>query len=261
MESFYIISFDLEATGLSTQTAGVCEIGMHISKVKDTTIIDVGKFSDYCKPYEPMSEKASEITKLTNEFLSTCCRPSKLLQDFADAIDKHCTEDMPRVLVSYNGHRYDIPLLTCEVERNNMDALTYFRKMKISYSVDVLNLARKCLSTSKLQRKANGNVSYKLGDVYKSLVGKELSNAHNASYDAYGVVECIMNSCELLDGMRCSMKQNDECVCNLNSLVSSVLEKKNKKRKHQTVFDMVAKKKRKKDQDTTKKTKTHDQQS
>ena len=90
MKKFYVASFDLEATDLCIYSAAICEFGTtcHLftfteeeeeeeeegkdgKKKLSLEVEDLTPFSMYCQPRVPMSESASRVTGLTNEFLNT----------------------------------------------------------------------------------------------------------------------------------------------------------------------------------------------
>ena len=117
-------------------------------------------------------------------------------------IDKVCTcPEIPRVLMTYNGDAYDIPVMIAELMRNVPNPMENIKKMKITYNMDILACARKCADPSKLKRNKLGRPSYRLGDLYEAFMGETMGSAHNALGDAIGVLKCVENICDITDAI------------------------------------------------------------
>jgi hypothetical protein len=63
-----------------------------------------------------------------------------LLCDFLDA---HCPASSQRVLFSYNGHAFDLPVLVQHLLLDGVDPDKYLDKLKCTYSLDIMLLAAK----------------------------------------------------------------------------------------------------------------------
>ncbi len=96
-----------------------------------------------------------------------------------------------RVLVAYNGRRFDMPMLTKEMQRVGMDPCAFARSLRITYFCDPFEMAKKVIDTTSLPQNDRGNVSYKMTDVYRACLSKELVNAHSALSDANGLLEMV----------------------------------------------------------------------
>lgn len=190
---YYVISFDCETTGLSVTRDQIVEFGAVVRLWDDTRVEELAPFSMYCRPtVVTMSRRASEITGITMQSLEKQPTIRRVLESFRDHLDKVCTDaDAPRVLVSYNGFAYDIPIVVAEAERCGMSAITYFRELRIQTSVDVLLFGREVLDTTCLVRKANGKCSYRLGDVYVACCKQPLLGAHGAVADSRAVLDIL----------------------------------------------------------------------
>jgi DNA polymerase III alpha subunit (gram-positive type) len=192
---YYLISFDCESTGLSVYKDQIVEFGavfsLWDSSTGDTT--ELPAFSEYAKPtIKTMCKKAEEITGITMESLRTMSSINKVLDNFMKHVNTVCDDtDIPRLLLSYNGFSYDIPLVVAEIERYGGSSTVYFRQLRIQHTIDILPFSRTCIDTSLLRRKANGSCSYKLGDVYASVCKRTLKNAHGALADSRAVLDIL----------------------------------------------------------------------
>ena len=193
----YVLSLDCEATGLSKYTDQIVELGLTIYRFKSTTrtFQELKPFRSYVRPtLLKMSKGATEITGITNDSLDNEAIISIVLDNMLTHINTVCEDTtLERCLVAYNGIGYDIPLLVSELSRYTKP-LVYFRKMKLSYFVDVLFWSRQHLDKTYLLRRANGRCSYKLGDIYKVVCGKKLQGAHGALEDCRAVVDILKTS-------------------------------------------------------------------
>ena len=191
---YYIISFDCETTGLSVARDQIVEFGA-VVRLWDTDgdIQELAPFAMYCRPtVATMSRRASEITGITMSSLDKHPTIKTVLESFKDHLEVVCADpDIPRVLVSYNGFAYDIPIVVAEAERCGLSATTYFRELRIQTSVDVLLFGREVLDATCLVRKANGKCSYRLGDVYVACCKRPLLNAHGAVADSRAVLDIL----------------------------------------------------------------------
>jgi DNA polymerase III epsilon subunit-like protein len=191
----YVISFDLETTGLSRYQDQVTELGVEVVLWNTETHAQevIGTFAKYvCPTSRTIAPAAALVTGITMDMLAGKPNISAVLREFLTYLDEVCTEPHPRTLVSYNGFQYDIPLLVAEMERSRAgSALSYFRQLKIGRTVDVLPLGRGSLDTFCLKRRKNGSCSYRLGDVYESLCHCVLDGAHGALADSRAVLRLL----------------------------------------------------------------------
>lgn len=249
MVKFYLIAFDCESTGLSIYNDQVVELGaiVNLWDSDQNSMETVGTFAEYARPTKThMSTKAEEITGISMNFLKDKPTIGTVLDKFNTFINETCNiECVKRILVSYNGFSYDVPIIINELERIRSDSsLTYFRSLRIDHTLDMLHFCRSHLDTSKLVRKANGSCSYKLGDVYMAMCHTPLSNAHGALVDSKAVLEIMA-----VDDVQCKLseftddiKDCDHCK-NPMTLVRSILSKKqsNVKCKGRRALDMFVK--------------------
>ena len=74
------LAFDVETTGLSPESDEIIEIGA--LKVQDGKVCD--RFITFVKPSEPVSERITEITGITNEMLQDAAPKEKVIPAFLD---------------------------------------------------------------------------------------------------------------------------------------------------------------------------------
>jgi DNA polymerase III alpha subunit (gram-positive type) len=196
---YFLISFDCETTGLSTERDQIVEFGAAVQSWDSTngTLVDMESFTLHAKPtIAKMSKKAQEITGISMSLLEDKPGIITVLDKFLQHIQRICSDPLiPRIFLSYNGFQYDIPLMVMELERHKRSAVTYFRQLKLHCAIDILPLARACVDSTCLKRKANGSCSYKLGDVYRSVCNQPLENAHGALVDSQAVLKLISFPC------------------------------------------------------------------
>lgn len=192
---YYLISFDCEATGLSVYRDQIVEFGAAFSQWDATsgTMVSLESFTRRCKPSIcTISKKAEEITGITMEALQNEACITSILDAFCEHVERICTDPTcPRILLSYNGFAYDIPLTVAELIRHERCVVSYFRRLCLHHVVDVLHVSRTALDTAQLKRRANGTCSYKLGDVYSSVCGRPLEGAHGSLADSQAVLDII----------------------------------------------------------------------
>ena len=209
MEEFYVISFDTETTGLSIYTSEVIQIGFVIhlwvvqeKKITSTTCI--GSFCEFvkCLSKEEFDPRVIEVTKIKRSMVENAKGFKGVVEAMINYIDKVCTSsEIPRVLMTYNGDAYDIPVMIAELMRHVPNPMESIKKMKITYNMDILACARKCADPSKLKRNKLGRPSYRLGDLYEAFMGETMTSAHNALGDAIGVLKCVENICDITDAI------------------------------------------------------------
>lgn len=153
--------FDLETTGTDVVSDRICEICIYR--------VDRGvltKFNTMVDPLMPIPVEASNVHGITNEVLQRY--GAKRLEDYADLI-KEFLENA--VLVTYNGDRFDVPLLIQEFSRIGKPFKEPTKIETIdAYSIYVRHHGRT------------------LTDAYRDYTGEEMVDAHKADAD----VEALM---------------------------------------------------------------------
>jgi len=149
-----IVVFDLETTGVDTNTARIVEIAV-IKILPDRTREEK---SYRINPTIPIPAEASEVHGITDDDVKECptfAEYSKGMFDYFTGCD----------IAGYNSDNYDVPLLSQEFARCNM----IFPEEGTAF-VDVL----------KMERHVN---AHNLGATYKRYSGEELDGAHGALAD------------------------------------------------------------------------------
>jgi DNA polymerase III epsilon subunit-like protein len=245
---YYLISIDCESTGLSVYNDQIVELGGIISLWESTTntITTLDGFAEYAKPtIVSMSKKAEEITGIREETFKNSAFISTVFTNFLQYVNTVCKESYPRLLLSYNGFGYDIPLIVNELERiEDAYALKYFRQLCIAYTIDILSFCREEVDTTILKRKADGTCSYKLGDVYSAICKCPLLDAHGALTDSSAVLELLEHDTCLLNKFRLVVEKLESCVdtqqCkNPMAFVRHIVGKKRKCTSSKRPLDMI----------------------
>lgn len=155
-----IIYFDIESTGVETETARIVELACIKYNVDGTqeekTIL--------VNPGVSISIEASEVHGITDEMIKD--KPlfkqyAQYIRNWFDGCD----------LAGFNSDNYDIPLLSAEFERSGLEGINWNPNL-----LDIMKLYRLLYPNT-------------LSDVYKRLTGKELEGAHGALVDILGTKE------------------------------------------------------------------------
>jgi DNA polymerase III epsilon subunit-like protein len=191
-KTVYVLSLDCEATGLSKYSDQIVEIGLTIFIFDGDTFKELAPFREYVRPTRTrMSKGAIVVTGITDTQLQNKPTVEIVLENMLKHINQTCINtSADRCLLAYNGFGYDIPLIVAELSRYT-NPLHFFRRLKLSYIVDILYWSKEYLDKTHLTRRANGQCSYKLGDVYRSVCGKKLQGAHGALEDCRAVVALL----------------------------------------------------------------------
>lgn len=195
--SLYLLSIDTESTGLSIYNDHVCQLALAIEHHHaDGTMDKLQPFKTLLSCSKEMSAKAAAITGLDDSKLQNGLPPQAAYKQLLIHVNKVCVDpSLPRVLVHYNGHGFDVPLMVADIQRAGLDPMSYFRQLRLEYSLDILMAARHYVDATVLPRHVNGRASYKLGHVHKALVGHEFANAHDALADSRAVLACLKHEC------------------------------------------------------------------
>jgi len=160
-----ITAFDLEATGLDVKEEYILQLGL--VKFDSDTFEELDHKCWYIKPEKDfeIAPKAAEKTGITKEFI---LENGVYLRDiWQQAVEFIGDDDM----LSYNGIRYDIPLL-------------YHNLTRLGLTFDFSK--RKFYDSLLIERKRN---SMRLEDVYRRYTGEELEGAHDALNDVRGLIK------------------------------------------------------------------------
>jgi DNA polymerase III epsilon subunit-like protein len=163
MKSYNIISLDLETTGLSTTKAEIIQLGVAIARWKldsdKKTMIQeelLPSFCHYVQPdqFEEIDHRVVELTGITQSKLreNNAQKFKEVFPILKQHLDKVCG-DLPRVLVSYNGNRFDIPIFCNAMVRYFTEPVAELRNLKLSNNFDLLPCVRGEMDTTCLLRK------------------------------------------------------------------------------------------------------------
>ena len=157
-----IVFIDIESTGLSISDDRIVEISIlkvNLDGSEDVKTIRVN-------PEKPISEEAMNVHGITNEEVANCPTfkgVAKTIADFMKGAD----------IGGYNSNKYDIPLLSEEFLRCDIDIDLKKRKF-----VDVQTIFHK------MEKRT-------LEAAYKFYCDKDLENAHSAEADIRATYEIL----------------------------------------------------------------------
>lgn len=200
------VFIDFECTGLD-------KMHCHIIQIAGTFCRDKQKIGEFCTLVhtdKQIQQKASEITGIKNEHLKGKPKINVALNQFFTKLKKLRKKDEKVSLWAYNGMNYDFPILFSEMHRWDMNLHRTFSECGIVEFIDPLLWGKKNLDTAKLIRNKKGNASFKMGNIYLSLLKKELKGAHDAQVDTDGLFEICCHE----DFSRCftdEIKEDERC--------------------------------------------------
>lgn len=155
-----IIYFDIESTGVETESARIVELACIKYNPDGTQEEKTIKVN----PTVPIPLEASEVHGITDEMV----KDLPTFKQYAQAI-RNWFKDCD--LAGFNSDNYDVPLLSAEFERAGLEGINWSPNL-----LDVIKLYRLLYPNT-------------LSEVYKRLTGKELEGAHGAVVDILGTKE------------------------------------------------------------------------
>lgn len=154
--------FDVETTGLDTSTCKIIELAA--VKVIDGKIMET--FSTFINPHEPISEKTTSLTSITDADVENAPDSGDVLKDFFKFSEN-------TTLVGHNVN-FDIGFINAEAKAIGL----YFENPQM----DTLEISKRYLK---------GLHNYKLGTVIKYL-GVENEHAHRAIFDTIATAKAFI---------------------------------------------------------------------
>lgn len=161
--------FDVETTGLDTSTCKIIELAA--VKVIDGKIMET--FSTFINPHEPISDKTTALTSITDADVEHAPDAEDVLKDFYK-FSEHTT------LVGHNVN-FDIGFINAEAKEVGI----YFENPQM----DTLELAKRYLK---------GLRNYKLGTVIK-FFGVENEHAHRAIFDTIATAKAFIKLADYMN--------------------------------------------------------------
>lgn len=198
-----LVSFDLESTGLQVFVDQITEIGACAAVLYTDLTFEALKYNEkdqtdfvtYVKCSRTISQGSKQVTKITEEKLASAPNTAQALHMFGAYLCKighGLPEQVPRILVAYNGTKFDVPMCIAEMEHKGINATKFMRQWRFSYLFDPVIMARDVCDTTILPRDKNGKACFKLGGVFQALCKRPLIGAHGALADCAAVLEMIL---------------------------------------------------------------------
>ena len=179
--------FDIESTGVETETARIIELACIKYNVDGTqeekTIL--------VNPGVPIPVEASDVHGITDEIV----KDKPFFKQYAQAVRNwfdRCD------LAGFNSDNFDIPLLSAEFERAGLEGINWNPNL-----LDIMKLYRLLYPNT-------------LSDVYKRLTGKELEGAHGAVFDCKATKEIADI---LIPKLKETTDENLETVFNIDNFM------------------------------------------
>ena len=179
--------FDIESTGVETETARIIELACIKYNVDGTqeekTIL--------VNPGVPIPVEASDVHGITDEIV----KDKPFFKQYAQAV-RNWFDGCD--LAGFNSDNFDIPLLSAEFERAGLEGINWNPNL-----LDIMKLYRLLYPNT-------------LSDVYKRLTGKELEGAHGALIDIMGTKEIADI---LIPKLKETTDENLETVFNIDNFM------------------------------------------
>lgn len=186
---------DLETTGLPIQESNLtritelCIVACSADTLKSQTLPRVLHKLTLCfNPQRDITKFSMEMTKLDNELLCNANPFDDNTSQLLDAFLNHLPT--PVCFVAHNGTNFDYPILQ-----------THLTNLGKCMPNDVYC----CDSFTIFKQTLRNQNSFKLGSIYRRLVGSELTNAHGAEADAIGLMRCAINDPKFVEYAEKSM--------------------------------------------------------
>ena len=237
MSNFMLIGIDVESSDKKVAESEITQIGLGFSLVvnnNNEAPLQLKGFETLVKCKQTICEQASIITGIKNSDLIDASCFLDCIAPLSDFIDEVCEPygKIRRVLVAYNGKKFDIPLFVYELRRNGKDPVAFFRSWKIDYFFDPFVLCKNVLDTTLLQKNERGQPDYRLSCVYEAFFKKPLKDAHSALADTEAMLDLIVQNECLLSALKKAQLDNEQTdfLLDLLGIVQNVKKIKRKKR-------------------------------
>lgn len=172
----YLISFDTETTGLSSERDVVVEFGGIKYRIEnERKLVPESKLHLYIRPPFYMPAKATEVNGLTNEFLSTQPTEDEVFEEIENFFG------YGNAIAAYNSG-FDVNFLKAMYSRHG-------KTFDASHEIDILKMARDFVKPSE-------TANYKLATICELLGLNKDFKFHGALDDATAssaVMELILN--------------------------------------------------------------------
>ena len=174
LKGFAKIYFDLETTDINPRTCRITQIG---------AVCEDKVFKTFVHADKPIHPDAEKITGIKDADLKDAPNCKDALLAFFAWVDE-CRERKPVVMCAHNGLGYDYILLLSEMHRWDLPGFATLSKHGIVRFVDTLPWARVNFPPHRLVKKPETNEpSFRLGDLYESVLGCRFDCAHDALAD------------------------------------------------------------------------------
>ena len=160
-----IIALDIETTGVDPETALPVQVSMIYLHETERRIL----MNTLCNPNVAIPKDATAVHGISDSDV----QQSPDAQMVCWQTEHIASMANPDVLVTYNGKLFDVPIISRLSGGKYLASLPH---------IDVLDMAYRYLPTLE---------NHKLGTLYKTLIGKEAKNAHDALSDVQYTVDIM----------------------------------------------------------------------
>ena len=177
-----ITCLDIETTGLNKSIDRIIQLSLQNF---DADTFELGEGANwYILPNRKTGEyimdlNAVAVHGITRSFLKENGK------SLIDIYPEWCELTKDHIILSYNGPRFDIPMIQKDFEREGLD--TGFEQCKFIDALDI-------------ERKLNKQDNNKLSETYERYFGHPFEGAHDASADILATIEIYKKQMESVKG-------------------------------------------------------------
>ena len=166
------VLYDVETTGLNAEKDKIIQLSGIKFTVQNGKVVEICRFDKYINPEFPIPPKITEITGITDDMVYDKPTEKELFPEIAEFFGEY------NVISGYNVAKFDNRFIQNLYVRNGSE-------FKPLYTVDVLEMARDCVSDKDVE-------NFKLGTMASHFGVDEGLTFHNSMDDVIATKELLI---------------------------------------------------------------------